>query len=58
MNVEELINNAGHIGSAPDMYHPEYGWIRVDGVLTEAGKDYFKDQLEKFEVTSQVTGRA
>lgn len=58
MNVEDLINNAEHIGSEPDMFHPDYGWIRIDGVLTQAGKDYFKDQLEKFEVTSQRIGNA
>lgn len=53
MKVDDLINNAEHIGSSPDMYHPEYGWIRVDGILTEAGKKYFEDKSnqveEKFE---------
>lgn len=58
MNVEDLINNAGDIGQEPDMFHPEYGWIRKDGVLTEEGKDFFQDQLEQFQVTSQKVGRA
>lgn len=57
-DIENMINNTGHIGSEPDMYHPDYGWIRVDGQLTNAGKDFFKDQLEKFEVNSQLSGRA
>lgn len=56
--IEELINNAEHIGSAPDMYHPEYGWIRIDGKLTESGKQYFQDQLEKYQVTNNYSGRA
>lgn len=58
MNIEDLINKAGDIGSEPDMFHPEYGWIRKDGELTERGKDYFKDQLEKFSVTHSYVGNA
>lgn len=47
MNVELLINTTGDISDAPDMYHPEYGWLRVDNKTTEAGLEYFQDQLEK-----------
>lgn len=46
--IEELINTANNIGDTPDMYHPEYGWIRKDGKTTEKGLEYFEDQREKY----------
>lgn len=46
--MEDVLSNlAGDIGNSPDMFHPDYGWIRVNGILTEAGKRYFKDQRDK-----------
>ncbi len=56
--IEQLINSAGDIGDSPDMFHPDYGWLRIDGKLTEAGKEYFQDQLEQFTVTSRRVGSA
>lgn len=47
MDIEILIDTANNIGDAPDMFHPEYGWIRKDGQTTEAGLDYFEDQRNK-----------
>lgn len=47
MDIDTLINTANDIGDSPDMFHPDYGWIRKDGKTTEAGLDYFKDQLDK-----------
>lgn len=47
MSVEVLIDTANNIGNEPDMFHPDYGWIRKDGKTTEAGLEYFRDQLEK-----------
>lgn len=46
LDLEVSLNNANHIGSTPDMYHPDYGWVRVDGKLTEAGVLFFKNQKE------------
>lgn len=31
-----------------DMFHPDYGWIRVDNVTTEQGLKFFKDQRERY----------
>lgn len=56
MKIDDLINNSNNIGDAPDMFHPDYGWIRVDGKLTESGKDFFEDQLEKVD-PPKVVGR-
>lgn len=37
-------------GSAPDnMFHPEYGWLIIDGEGTEAGARWYKDNFEKDE---------
>lgn len=33
---------------ACDMYHPDYGWLRVDDVTTKQGLKYFKDQRERY----------
>lgn len=49
MNVELLISTSNDIGNYPDMFHPNYGWIRVDGVTTKEGLRYFKDQMDKTE---------
>lgn len=49
MKIEDLINNAEHIGDGPDMFHPEYGWIRVNGQLTEQGKKFFEDKSNEVE---------
>lgn len=54
MNIDDLINNSNNIGDAPDMFHPDYGWIRIDGVLTEKGKEFFEDQMEPFETYATV----
>lgn len=48
MNIDDLINNSNDIGSEPDMFHPNYGWIRIDGQLTEKGVEYFEDEFEKY----------
>lgn len=58
MNIDTLINTANDIGSEPDMFHPDYGWIRIDGKLTPEGKEYFEDQLEQFNKTPKLVGRA
>lgn len=55
MRIDDLINNSNDIGKEPDMFHPDYGWIRIDGNLTDAGKDYFEDQLEKIQ-PPKITG--
>lgn len=35
-----------NFGAPEDLYHPDYGWILVDGKTTEAGKRWYKDQKE------------
>lgn len=49
MKIEDLINNSEHIGTCPDMFHPDYGWIHLNGVLTDAGKKYFEDKSNEIE---------
>lgn len=33
---------------ACDMFHPDYGWIRINNVTTEQGLKFFKDQRERY----------
>jgi hypothetical protein len=47
--VEAAILNANNFGKAVDMFHPDYGWILKDGEPTEAGLDFFQEQLEPFQ---------
>lgn len=54
MDIETLINTSNDIGSEPDMFHPDYGWIRKDGKTTEEGLNYFGDQLEKLNPNVKV----
>lgn len=56
MNTEELINTANNIGNEPDMFHPDYGWIRKDGETTESGLKYFEDQKEKYQRPYSLIG--
>lgn len=47
--IEELaIQNAGNFGTPSDMFHKDYGWIWLDGALTEQGIKFFKDNKEKY----------
>ena len=50
--------SANNFGPSPDMHHPDYGWIIKDGKTTEAGIQFFKEQLEPFEVNSKIVGRS
>ena len=54
MNIEELINTANNIGDFPDMFHPDYGWIRKDGKTTPEGLDYFEDQRDKHQSNIKI----
>ena len=55
---EAAIMSAGNFGESPDMFHPEFGWIVKDGKTTEAGINFFKEQLEPFELTTKRSGRS
>jgi hypothetical protein len=46
---EAAIQNAGNFGPARDMWHPDYGWILLDGELTGAGKRFYENQKKQFE---------
>jgi hypothetical protein len=45
MTEEEVeqaaIQSALNMGPAEHMFHPDYGWVLRDGVITEAGIDFF-----------------
>jgi hypothetical protein len=37
-------------GTAPEyMWHPDYGWLIVDGVATEAGARWYRDYFPEEE---------
>lgn len=55
MDIETLIDTANDIGNEPDMFHPDYGWIRKDGKTTQEGLDYFEDQLDKLNPRLRVS---
>lgn len=55
--IEAAIQNANNMGAATDMFHPDYGWILVDGKPTPEGLDFFQEQLEPY-MTLNKSGRA
>lgn len=44
MTEEELeqlaLKSAANFGAAKDIWHPEYGWILLNGEVTPAGVDF------------------
>lgn len=55
--IEANIQNANNFGPAQDMFHPDYGWILVDGVPTPEGLKFFEEKLEPY-LTSKHGGKA
>lgn len=50
LDIEEIaIQNANNFGTPSDIFHPEYGWLWLDGAITTQGIKFFKDQNEKAE---------
>lgn len=43
-SFEATMKMADNFSDSTDLYHPDYGWILKDKILTEEGKKYFEDQ--------------
>jgi hypothetical protein len=42
--IEELtIKSAQNMGAAESIFHPDYGWIVLDGKVTECGESFFDE---------------
>jgi len=46
MTEEEIeqaaIESALNMGAAESLFHPDWGWILLDGEITEVGIEFFK----------------
>lgn len=39
---QAAIDSALNMGPAQDMFHPDFGWIIRNGIITEVGEKFFK----------------
>lgn len=47
-NLKKLAEaSAANFGAAKDIWHPDYGWILLDGEVTTAGLDFALKNLKE-----------